>query len=84
MKYSTRTKLLVTSLLTIVFIITVTITTVMTVFPKDPPVFIFEDHKELPDGQHRYEVYYRGTRVGYVVLPGSICGVENVVVAVHD
>jgi hypothetical protein len=55
--------------------------------PKDPlptPVFEFHDHKSLPDGQHRYEIYHYGVRAGYVVLPESITGVEFVVVAVYD
>jgi hypothetical protein len=48
------------------------------------PVFEFQHHKELPDGQHRYEIYHQGIRSGYVVLPSSMCGVENVIVAVYD
>jgi hypothetical protein len=52
--------------------------------PPQKPVFEFQDHKELPDGQHRYEIYHQGIRSGYVVLPGSMSGVKIVVVAVHD
>ena len=48
------------------------------------PVFEFQAHKELPDGQHRYDIYHQGVRSGYVVLPGSVSGVKSVVVAVHD
>lgn len=69
-------------------IVTIIVVWLFVWFPSKPPqptpVFEFQNHKELPDGQHRYDIYHQGIRSGYVVLPGSICGVENVVVAVHD
>lgn len=47
-------------------------------------VYEYRNHKALPDGQHRYEVYYRLQRVGHVTMPHSLCGVESVIVAVDD
>jgi hypothetical protein len=58
--------------------------------PKDPVFFEFKHHKELTTivdstvvHSHRYEVFHHEKRVGYVVLPVQLDGIETLYVGVE-
>ena len=57
---------------------------------KDPVFFEFRHHKELTTivdstvvHSHRYEVFHYEKRVGYVVLPTKLDGIETLYVGVE-